>query len=265
LATWPVVSLPQPAGGKASHLKIAVPVRRSKRRLNFNFKIFEKLMHNPLLNEVPFPGLFRALSHNVKLFLQQEMELAKKEMTEKISCYTRNVLALAIGGFVAYAGLIVLLGGLGLLLSLAFQKMGLDPLPAECAGLGAIGLFVILTGAAMILKGMKAIASGSLAPERTIETIKHLTGDQKDVRAESRKKVEKPEQSPEELEKEVLATEDRIGETIEEIIYRASPARAKDLAVKNIHAHPYTWSAFALGSGLVGGVLLSRRPGRGRQ
>lgn len=224
-------------------------------------------MHNPLLNEVPLSGLFRALSYNVKLFLQEEMELAKREMTEKISCYLRNVLALAIGGFVAYAGLIVLLGGLGMLLSLAFQKMGLDPLPAQCAGLGAIGLLVILVGVAMLLKGMKTLSASSLVPERTLDTIKHLKSEEDGAQTQVRKKDtkdEQPEPSPEELEKEVLATEDRIGETIEEIIYRTSPARAKDLAVKNIHAHPYTWSALALGSGLVSSLLLSRRTGRGR-
>ena len=223
-------------------------------------------MHNPLLNEVPFSGLFRALSYNVKLFLQEEVQLAKREMTEKISCYLRNVLALAIGGFVAYAGFIVLLGGLGMLLSHAFQNMGLDPLPAQCAGLGAIGLLVVLAGVAMLLKGMKTLSASSLVPERTLDTIKHLKGEEDGAQTQSRKKDAKdgkPEPSPEELEKEVLATEDRIGETIEEIIYRASPARARDLAVKNIHAHPYSWSAFALGSGLVGSLLLSRR-GRGR-
>lgn len=221
-------------------------------------------MYNPLLSTVPLPRLFHALADEVKLFLREEAGLVKKEMTEKISCYSRNVLALAIGGFVAYAGLIVLLGGLGLFLSLAFKKMGLDPLLAQGTGLGAIGLFVILTGAAMILKGLKALSSSSLMPDRSIETIKHLKGEEDSAHPRSTKKVEKPQQSAEELEQEVLATEDRIGETIEEIVYRTSPARAKDLAVKHIHSHPYTWSAFALGSGLVGSLLLGRKVGRAR-
>jgi hypothetical protein len=249
---------------KVSLLKIVHGMRRSIHGSNLTSNL-HKNMHNPLLNEVPLSGLFRALSHNVKLFLREEVELVKREMTEKISCYIRNVLALAIGGFVAYAGLIVLLGGLGMLLSLAFQKMGLDAPLAQGAGLGAIGLLVILVGVAMLLKGMKTLASSSLVPERTIDTIKHLKSEEYDLQTQSRKKDEKdarPEQSPEELEKEVLATEDRIGETIEEIIYRTSPVRAKDLAVKNIHAHPYTWSAFALGSGLVSSLLLGRRTGR---
>jgi ElaB/YqjD/DUF883 family membrane-anchored ribosome-binding protein len=216
-------------------------------------------MLNSFLTQLPLPRLLRGLTHDVKLFFQEEVELAKREMAEKVSCYTRNAITLAVGGFVAYAGLIVLLGGLGFLAAFGFQKLGLEPLLADCLGLGAVGLVIVLIGLILLLKGMAAISTGSLAPERTIHALKHFKGDDGDTYVGSQQKHDAPKPSPEELEKEVLETENRIGETIEAIAYRTSPARIKEKAAEHIQTHPYTWSAVALGSGLVGSLLLTRK------
>lgn len=61
--------------------------------------------------------LFRALTSDAKTFIRQEVQLAKTEIGEKLSEFGRNAAALAIGRFVAYAGLIVFLLSLGCLLA----------------------------------------------------------------------------------------------------------------------------------------------------
>jgi hypothetical protein len=221
---------------------------------------FQTIMRDSMLPHLPFSGLFRELSQSIKAFVREELQLAKSEMAEKVSCYGRNATSVAIGGAVAYAGLIVLLGGVGILIGWAFHKTNLDPALANCIGLGLVGLVVVLVGAAMVLKGLKAFSTGSLAPKRTIATIKHLTGADALEQPEPVKiKREVPKRSPEELKKNVLATGDHIGATLGEIAYRASPARLKDRADEDIRVHPYTWSVAALGSGLVTSLLLFRK------
>ena len=135
-------------------------------------------MTNLFFSRTSLLELFRDLTEDVKAFARQEVDLARQEMTEKLSCYKRNAISLVVGGVVAYAGLIVLLGGLGMLLSFAFEKWGANPVLANFLGLGIVGLIGILAGVFMVLKGSKAFSNASLAPERTLETIKHIRGEE---------------------------------------------------------------------------------------
>ncbi len=213
-----------------------------------------------MLPHLPLGGLFRELSQSVKALVREELQLATSEMSEKVSSYTRNATNVAIGGAVAYAGLIVLLGGVGILVGWAIHKTHLDPALANFIGLGGVGLLIVLIGAALILKGLKAFSTTSLAPRRTIETIKHLNGtDTLEPQPVQIKRKTTPKHSPDELKANVLATEEHINATLGEIAYRASPARLKDRADADIRLHPYTWSVAALGSGLVASLLAVRR------
>lgn len=218
-------------------------------------------MRKALLAETPLGVLFHDLKDNVKELFSEEIGLVKREMTEKISCFSHEAITLAIGGAVAYAGLIVFLGGLGILLGFALQKLDLDPLLANFIGLAAIGFIVIAAGVVMILKAVKGFSSGSLAPRKTIATFKHLKGtegvEEPQRRVKTREK--KPQRSSEELQRAVFATEERIGETLKEVAYRASPARIKDRTVEHIRTHPYQWSLLALAGGLLGSHLVRRK------
>jgi hypothetical protein len=224
--------------------------------------LFKEFMRDSFLAHLPLTGLFRDLSRSLKQFVREELELAKSELSEKVSCYGRNAASVAIGAAIAYAGLIVLLGGVGILVAWAVRKTNLDPALATVIGLGGIGLIVVLVGVVMVLKGLKAFSSGSLAPQRTIDTIKHLNGKDSIEHAThvmESKKEEVPKRSPDKLKEEVLATEEHIGATLDEIAYRASPVRLKRRADAGIHMHPYTWSLAALGGGLVTSMLVMRR------
>src|SRR3954465_10020515 len=76
-------------------------------------------------DERPIGTLLRSLSHESTSLLQQEIELAKTELSDKAACVGRNVGYLAVGGMVAYAGVLVLLAaavtGLYVLLTVAMD------------------------------------------------------------------------------------------------------------------------------------------------
>jgi hypothetical protein len=59
--------------------------------------------------------LFQELSRETSLLIRQEVALAKTEMTEKAQQLGKDAGFLGAGGAIAYAGFIVILGGLAIL------------------------------------------------------------------------------------------------------------------------------------------------------
>src|SRR4030095_10531991 len=103
-------------------------------------------MHSARLAEESVSELIGDLKDETKTLIQQEVELAKTEISEKISRFGRSAALVALGGFVAYAGLIVFLIGLGFLLSFALHSLELNPLLANFIGTGFIGLLAAGVG-----------------------------------------------------------------------------------------------------------------------
>src|SRR5437764_14896315 len=99
-------------------------------------------------------GLVKELKQEVKRFVGEEIQLAKHEMSEKLSSFGGHSVSIAIGGFVAYAGAIVFLGGLGALLAYVFGRIGLELALASFAGVGLIGLLVVATGVVILMRGI---------------------------------------------------------------------------------------------------------------
>jgi hypothetical protein len=95
--------------------------------------------------------------------------------------YARNAAALAIGGFIAYAGLLVILVGLRCLLAWAFENAGLSP------------------------------------------------------------------------------TENRMGETLDDLGRRLSPSHINAQVKRRIQANPYQSGLIAMGAGLVSALFLKRK------
>jgi len=129
-----------------------------------------------MVNGSSILDLVKDLRQQFKTFLREEVHLAKAELSEKISSLGKDAVNIAIGGFVAYAGLIVFLGALGMLIAFGIQRLGLDPFLSAFIGLGVIGFIVIAIGAILLLTGLKAMKKESLAPERTIETLQRVKG-----------------------------------------------------------------------------------------
>ncbi|MBV9851133.1 MAG: phage holin family protein, partial [Armatimonadetes bacterium] len=104
------------------------------------------------------------LMHETTTLVRQEITLAKNEMIQKASQAGRQVASLAIGGAVAYAGLLAIIAAIILLLIHA------NVTPWVAALL--VGIVVTAIGGAMVMKGVNALKHADMAPRQTIETLK---------------------------------------------------------------------------------------------
>jgi hypothetical protein len=202
--------------------------------------------------------LVKDLRQQFKTFVREEIHLAKAELSEKVSRMGKGSVNIAIGGFVAYAGLIVFLAGLGMLIAFALKKLDLDPLLSTFIGLGAIGFIVIAVGAIMLLGGLKALKKESLTPERTIDTLQRVKGTEH-VAEPRESKPKKDERTSEEIEKSVVKTESRMAATMEELGDRLTMTHLRHQANAHLHKHPYRWSLVAMGAGVCGSLLMKRK------
>jgi hypothetical protein len=206
----------------------------------------------------PLFGLVGDLTRETKIFIRQEIELAKTEVAEKLKGLTQGITSLLIGGFVAYAGVIVFLIGLGLLAAFALQKAGLDPLLAGFIGLGAIGLSVAGGGTLVLLKALKAFSAESLAPRRTLHTLQELRGHEP-AKEKEHKEHSAPKRTSAQLEARVERTEDRMAETLEELGHRLNPKFISARFKGNLRQQPYRAGLIAMTVGLCSGWLLTRK------
>lgn len=118
------------------------------------------------------PALLKDLRDETTTLMRQEVALAKAELKENVSRMTNHAVHLAIGGFVAYAGIIVLLIGLGHLLGALLVRFGMDPDVAQWLAPTIVGFAVALIGWSMLAKAKSAMAHEDLVPHRTIESLK---------------------------------------------------------------------------------------------
>ena len=107
--------------------------------------------------------LFADLARDTSTLVRQEVALAKTEMTEKASKVGKDIASMAIGGAVAYAGVLALIAGVILGLG--------EFIPLWISAL-LIGAVVAGIGYMLIQRGRDALASEDLAPRQTIETLK---------------------------------------------------------------------------------------------
>ncbi len=107
--------------------------------------------------------LFSELTRETSTLVRKELELAKTEMTDKATKAGKNIGFLAIGGAVAYAGLLALIGGIIVLLANAIS-LWVSAL--------VVGLIVAVIGYALVQKGLTALKNLDLVPHQTIETLK---------------------------------------------------------------------------------------------
>ena len=109
--------------------------------------------------------LFGQLSQDMTLLVRQEVQLARTEMTEKLSRLTTNLISVGAGGFVAY------LGGLALMAALILAIRDLANISLAWSAL-IVGAILAIVGYVMMQKGLKELKTTELAPRRSVENIK---------------------------------------------------------------------------------------------
>jgi hypothetical protein len=127
---------------------------------------------NPDTPSTSLPALLRELRDESTTLVRQEVRLAKTELRENISQLGHHAVQIAIGAFVAYAGLIVLLLGLGQLLGVAFEHAGLDSDLSQWLAPAIVGVGAALLGWILLTRARHALTREDLAPHQTIESLK---------------------------------------------------------------------------------------------
>jgi hypothetical protein len=109
--------------------------------------------------------LFGQLSQDMTLLFRQEVQLARTEMSDKLSRLATNLVSVAAGGFVAY------LGGLALVAALILAIRDLANISLAISAL-IVGAVLAIIGYVMLQRGMKELKRVDIAPRRTVETLK---------------------------------------------------------------------------------------------
>jgi hypothetical protein len=112
-------------------------------------------------------ALFLDLFRETSTLVHQEAQLAKAEMSEKVSEVGKGIAAIAIGGAIVFAGFIILLiaasNGLAMML------------PEEHANWLApliVGLVVLVLGFIALGIGKHELSASNLQPSRTLESLR---------------------------------------------------------------------------------------------
>jgi hypothetical protein len=116
--------------------------------------------------------LVRELRDGTTTLLKQEVALAKTELTEKATKVGKNAATLAVGGMIAYSGLLFILLALSALIMSGLERVGLTENVARWLGLAIVGVMMAAIGYVLIHKAKETLSRESLAPEKTIQSLK---------------------------------------------------------------------------------------------
>ena len=113
--------------------------------------------------DLPLSKLFSELGEETKLLVQQEIALAKAELTRKASKAGKNAAYLGVGAAIGYAAFLALMIGLIFALATAIPLWG-----------AAFIVGLVLAGVAgwLIYDAISALKKMSMTPRQTVETLK---------------------------------------------------------------------------------------------
>lgn len=125
----------------------------------------------PLRDDRSLGQILRDLREETTQLLRQEVDLAKTEMSEKMSRLGSNLGSVATGGAVLFAGALVLLAALTLgLIALFSQFMDRDV--AMWLAPLLVGGILAGVGYGMVKKALQALKQEGIAPQRTTQSLK---------------------------------------------------------------------------------------------
>ena len=109
--------------------------------------------------------LLGQLSQDMTMLVRQEVQLARAEMSDKLSRLTANLVSVVAGGFVAYVGALALVAALILALH---NLANISPWVSALI----VGAVLAIAGHAMLRRGLGELKRVDLAPRKTVENIK---------------------------------------------------------------------------------------------
>lgn len=111
--------------------------------------------------------LFTDLARDMGTLVGQEVALARTELTTTASRVGKHIAFLAVGGLVAYAGLLAIIAAVILLIAANGVPLWVSSL--------VVGLIVAGIGYILVQRGLSALKRQDLAPRQTIESLKDDT------------------------------------------------------------------------------------------
>lgn len=108
--------------------------------------------------------LFSDLTQETATLVRQEVNLAKTELTQKVTVVGANAASLAIGGVLAFAGLLGIMAAI-------IAGIVVAGLPLWASALLVGGVFALI-GGALVLKGLQGIRNVDPVPHQTLDSLK---------------------------------------------------------------------------------------------
>ncbi len=110
--------------------------------------------------------LLAELTQEITTLVRQEISLARVEMSDKVSNIGKQLGLLAVGGALAYSGVLAIVAALVILLANAGLPWWVSAL--------IVGVAVAAAGGMIVKKGLDAIKGQDLVPRQTLESIKEI-------------------------------------------------------------------------------------------
>lgn len=204
--------------------------------------------------------LVAGLREDVRNLFHEELQLAKAEISEKVSYASRNAMYLAIGAVVALLAVTLLLASLAFLLSYAFEALGLATGVALFLGFLAVAIVSGSVGGILVAKALSAFKKESLVPEKTIQTLKDIKeGGLQQVpikRYQPQPAAPEDNRTSEQIRSDVEQTRSRIGREVRGIQTRLHVATVVAALVNRMRHRPMRSVGIGLGTGVAGFLAL---------
>jgi hypothetical protein len=209
-----------------------------------------------------FIDLVGGLQHDVKLLIKKEIELAKAEMSEKVSAIGRNAAYAAAGGVLALMAAFMLLLGLGAIISRLIVAAGMSPAAAYFISYMGLAILLGAIGYALIHKAMNAFSKISLAPEKALVGVQAAEPVPIEIKRKFKEEKPEPKQNSDDLQSEVIAARTRMDSEINELKARLTPAYMARSMVAGLKHHPLRAVLLSAASTGLGGYLYWRKQQR---
>lgn len=112
-------------------------------------------------------GLFSDLWRDTSVLVQDEVELARVEMAEKVSQVGSGIATIAVAGAILFAGFLLLL-----LAAVAVLALVLPPDHAAWLSPLIVGGVIVAIGLAALASGRKDLKTDRLRPSRTMTSLR---------------------------------------------------------------------------------------------
>jgi len=205
-------------------------------------------------------GLVAGLREDLGDLFRQEVQLAKTELSEKAAKFGRNAAYLGVGAVVGYLGLVFLLLSFSFLIAFGFEALGLSTGMALFLGFLVIAIISGAVGGILAMKAIHAFSSESLAPQKTIETLKEIKQggiEQVPIRMQTPSAPEPEDnRTSDQIRSEVERTRTRIGREVRGIKTRLNVARVANHMVGHVTSHPMRSVGIGVGTGLAGFIVM---------